>query len=223
MSSKFFTNRNRNSLLKKFEGVFDSIHNLYAFHAVVGYFRASGYFRIREKLLKVPEVKILVGINVDKLSADAQRRGLLFHGDPNRTRDEFIRWMQQDIKDARYAKEVEEGILTFMQDVMDKRIDIRAHNSQKLHSKIYVFLPEKHTENTDGRVITGSSNLTDAGLGSGVHSFNYEFNVELRDYSDVSFAEQEFQELWKESTSILPEDFQRVKDKTHIGSEFHPV
>lgn len=133
-----------------------------------------------------------------------------------------MRWMQQDIKEARYAKEVEDGILTFMQDVMDKRIEIRAHNSQKLHSKIYVFLPKNFSENTDGRVITGSSNLTDYGLGSGKFAFNYEFNVELRDHSDVSFAEQEFQELWKESTAILPEDFQQVKNKTHLGQEYKP-
>ena len=52
--------------------------NMHAFHAVVGYFRASGYFPIRKHLLKVPEVKILVGIDVDKISAEAKKRGLLF-------------------------------------------------------------------------------------------------------------------------------------------------
>ncbi|WP_338877280.1 helicase-related protein (plasmid) [Spirosoma sp. SC4-14] len=222
MSSKFFTNRNGNSLLTKFEGVFTNLVNLYAFHAVVGYFRASGYFAIREYLLKIPEVKILVGINVDKLSADAQRRGLLFDGNDEKTRDEFVKWMQQDIKEARYAKEVEQGVLTFMQDVMDKKIELRAHKSQKLHSKIYVFLPQGFNEHTDGRVITGSSNLTDAGLGSGKYYHNYEFNVELREFTDVSFAENEFQELWKESTPILPADLTQIKDKSHLDKEFKP-
>jgi len=75
MSTKFFTNHNGNSVLKKFKGAFEHIANMYAFHAVIGYFRASGYYAIREHLRKVPEVKILVGINVDTISTEAKRRG----------------------------------------------------------------------------------------------------------------------------------------------------
>jgi hypothetical protein len=78
LSTKFFTNENGNSLFKKFKGAFEHISDLYAFHAIVGYFRASGYYAIREHLQKVPEVKILVGINVDAISTEAKRRGLLF-------------------------------------------------------------------------------------------------------------------------------------------------
>ena len=89
MSTKFFTNESNNSLFKKFTGAFDHIANLYAFHAVVGYFRASGYFKIRDHLAKLQDVKILVGINVDRISAEAKRRGMMFFDDPERTRDEF--------------------------------------------------------------------------------------------------------------------------------------
>ncbi len=67
MSTKFFTNHNGNSLLKKFTGAFEHIANIYAFHSVVGYFRASGYYAIREHLMNVPDVKILIGINVDTI------------------------------------------------------------------------------------------------------------------------------------------------------------
>ena len=72
MSSKFFTNETDNSLFKKFTGAFENIANLYAFHAVVGYFRASGYFAIRQHLVKLEEVKILVGINVDLNRAESK-------------------------------------------------------------------------------------------------------------------------------------------------------
>jgi hypothetical protein len=74
MSTKFFTNETDNSLFKKFAGAFENIANLYAFHAVVGYLRASGYFALREHLIKLGDVKILVGINVDLISAEAKRR-----------------------------------------------------------------------------------------------------------------------------------------------------
>ncbi len=72
--NKIFTSHNGNSLLKKFKGAFEHIVNIYAFHAVMGYFRALGYYAIREHLLKVPEMKILVGINVDVIGAEAKRR-----------------------------------------------------------------------------------------------------------------------------------------------------
>lgn len=222
MSSKFFTNESDNSVLKKFEGVFTYMSNLYAFHAVVGYFRSSGYFSIRNHLINLKEVKILVGIDVDHIAAEAQRRGLLFFGDEDKTRDEFIKWMQKDIVEAKYSREVEEGILQFMEDVMDGKIELRAHKSKKLHAKIYIFLPNPFNQHSSGTVITGSSNLTEAGLGKRDHSKNYEFNVELRDYDEVKFAEDEFQKLWKESVTILPANFQAVKDSTHLQKQFTP-
>ncbi|MDX2047589.1 MAG: helicase-related protein [Chitinophagaceae bacterium] len=221
MSTKFFTNENGNSLLKKFKGAFEHIADIYAFHAVVGYFRSSGYFSIRQHLLNVPEVKILVGINVDLISAEAKKRGLMFFGDPERTRDEFIKWMQKDIREADYSQEVEDGILLFMQDVIDRKIQIRVHKTKKLHAKIYIFLPKNFNEYSGGEVITGSSNLTDAGLGTHDHS-NYEFNVCLRDYDDVKFAENEFQKLWEEGEEILPADVNRIKSRTHIGQLYTP-
>lgn len=222
MSTNFFTNQGGNSLLKKFKGVFEKFTNLYAFHAVVGYFRASGYFAIRDQLMELDDVKILVGINVDHLVADAKRRGLLFKGNPKKTREEFIKWMQEDIKEARYSRDVEQGILLFMQDLMDGKIEIRAHQSKNLHAKIYIFLPENFDEDTDGRVITGSSNLTAAGLGGDEDEGNYEFNVQLKRFDDVSFAESEFQKLWEEGEEILPEDVKSATKKTHLEKEFTP-
>ncbi len=221
MSTKFFTNENGNSLFKKFIGAFEHIANMHAFHTVVGYFRASGYFPIREHLLKVPEVKILVGIDVDKISAEAKKRGLLFFGDPERTRDEFVKWMRKDIQEARYDKDVENGILLFMEDIIDKKVEIRVHKTKKLHAKIYIFLPQNFNEYSGGEVITGSSNLTESGLGI-KDDANYEFNVTLRDYDDVNFAEKEFQKLWEEGEEILPFDIERIKKNSHIGQLYTP-
>ncbi len=49
-----------------------------AVHAVVGYFRSSGYFALQPYLRNIKEIKILVGINADQMFAEAQRKGLLF-------------------------------------------------------------------------------------------------------------------------------------------------
>lgn len=222
MSTNIFTNEAENSLLNKFNGVFENMVNLHAFRAVVGYFRASGYFAVREHLMRVPDVKILVGIDVDHIIGEAQRKGLLFNGDDDKTRQEFINWIESDIKDARYAKNVESGILAFIDDIINKRLEIRAHKSKQLHAKIYIFLPEKFNEHTDGRLITGSSNLTSAGLGAKKEANNYEFNVEIKDYTNVKFALDEFEKLWIDSTDILPENFQSLKEKSHIDKLFTP-
>nr|WP_314557261.1 hypothetical protein [uncultured Capnocytophaga sp.] len=76
MSSKFFINTEGNTLFKKFEGIIQAMKPA-TFKAVSAYFRSSGYFKMRETLKEVEEVKILVGINVDTLIADAQKRGIL--------------------------------------------------------------------------------------------------------------------------------------------------
>ena len=78
MSSHFFTNREGNTLVEKFEGVFKSNSGVQFFDPLVGYFRASGYFRIRPFLDKVPKIRVLVGINVDTLINEAQKARLEF-------------------------------------------------------------------------------------------------------------------------------------------------
>ena len=222
MPSQFFTNDSNNSLLQKFQGVFDNMTNLHAFHAVVGYFRASGYFAIRENLLKLKEVKILVGIDVDSIVAHAQRGGFDLFKEDALTQKEFAKWLYTDINEAKYSKNVEDSIIQFIEDIASKKIELRASKDKKLHAKIYVFLPHGFNEHKDGRVIMGSSNLTSAGLGIKHSANNYEFNVELRGYEDVMFAESEFQRLWQASTPILPEGLQNISKKTYLEKEFSP-
>lgn len=221
MSTNFFTNTEENTLFKKFSGIFTEMKDVYAFHAVVGYFRSSGYFALQPYLKDLSDVKILVGINVDMMFAEAQRKGLLYFGDDQKTKDEFLKWFIQDLNEAKYSKEVEDGIIDFIKDLVDGKIEVRAHNSKALHAKFYLFLPEKHTENSDGWVIMGSSNLTEAGLGI-KQSPNYELNIALKDFDDVEFAKEEFKKLWSESTPILPADIKKFKKKTHIGQNFTP-
>jgi len=221
MSSKFFTNNNDRNLFDKFKGIIDHMKELYAFHAVVGYFRSSGYFALQPHLQNIKDIKILVGINVDQMFAEAQRKGLLYFGDENKTKDEFLKWFIQDIKEAKYSEQVEKGVLQFINDLMEGKIEVRAHNSKAIHAKFYLFLPEQHTTHSDGWVIMGSSNLTEAGLGI-KKSPNYELNIALKDYDDVEFTKKEFIALWEQSTPILPADIQQFKQKTHIGQTFTP-
>lgn len=221
MSTKFFTNSTENTVFKKFQGILEHMKDVYAFHAVIGYFRSSGYFALQPYLKEIKDIKILVGINVDQMFAEAQKKGLLFFGDEGKTKDEFLKWFIQDLKEASYSKEVEDGIAAFIEDLISGRIQVKAHRTKTIHAKFYMFLPEVHSEHSDGWVIMGSSNLTEAGLGI-KKSPNYELNIGLKDFDDVDFTRKEFDELWSESTDILPADIKEFKRKTHIGQVFTP-
>ena len=215
-SNKFFTNRDGNTLLKKFEGTFKSNPEIKFFDTLVGYFRASGYFSVREHLKNIPNIRILVGINVDNLLKNAQEAGLEFFKNNDITKEKFLKDVIEDIQEAKYNKRTEEGILEFIEDIVSGKINIKAHPDKKIHSKIYIFyrnIEDKYDKQIS--VITGSSNLTDAGLGAG-SQFNYEFNVEIDNYDDVKFAYDEFELLWADSVNILPVDIQNITKKTYL-------
>src|SRR5262245_51671387 len=111
MSTRFFTNAGDQTLLRKFQGIFENNADIEWFDALVGYLRASGYFAIRPYLEKVPHIRILVGINVDAIMADYHRRGLLFLADPTKALQEFKHQLRSDIQGAAYKQEIEKGIL----------------------------------------------------------------------------------------------------------------
>lgn len=215
MPTKFFTNQQNNSLLKKFEGIFTHIESIRYFDALVGYFRASGYFKLRPFLDKIPQIRILVGINVDQLTKNYHDKGQLYIANPDKTKESFVKDIITDIQDAHYDKSTEIGILQFIQDIVEQKIELRAHPTQKIHAKVYIMRPQNFNEHAPCEVITGSSNLTDSGLGT-YEKANYEFNVSLRDYDDVKFATDEFERLWLESVPILNAEMQLIKQGSFI-------
>lgn len=221
MSTKFFTNQGQNSLLKKFEGVFSNIESIKHFDALVGYFRTSGYFKVRAFLDKIPKIRILVGINVDQLIKKYHDRGQLYLDNPDETKESFLEETIKNIQDSDYDEVIENGIIQFIRDLTDAKIELRAHPHKKIHAKVYIFRPQHFNQYAPCEVITGSSNLTDAGLGAKPES-NYEFNVSLRDYEDVKFATDEFEKLWNESVPILHTEAERIKNKTYLKDDFTP-
>lgn len=220
---KFFTNQDKSSsLLEKFKGIFEANPDIERFDALIGYLRASGWFVIQPWLARVEKVRVLVGINVDALLAEHNRKGLLFAGDDEKVRAHVSKALRADIQKSPYAREIEDGVHQFVHDVATGRVEIRAHPKRRLHAKLYVFLPKGFNEHKPGAVITGSSNLTAAGLGVEDAETNYEFNVLLHQYDEVKFAGDEFERLWAESVHILPSQIEDVRRDTYLGAEVSP-
>ena len=216
MGTNFFTNEKENTLLEKIEGVF-KYRKVHFFDALVGYFRASGYFRIRKFIQQTPKIRILVGINVDKLTYQANRQGLLFNPSEEKTQEEFFDEIKRNIQEAKYDKEVEDGMYQFIEDIMTGRITMRIHPKQNIHAKIYIFREELYHPHSYGSVITGSSNLTEAGLEK-----NFEFNVELRYDDDIQFATETFEKLWAESVEIDISHIEKIKRESYLNPDFTP-
>lgn len=215
MSSKFFNNID-SPLFEKFKGIAENMHDFHTFLAVAGYFRSSGYFKLRKHLNDVKKIQILVGINIDDIFRKHDK-SLLMLGGEDEARSLFTDDFIKDVRDAKYSSEVEEGILQLCEDLASGKVEMRIDKSKNLHAKFYLCLPENHNENTDGWVIMGSSNISDSGLGISQPP-RYELNVAMKDFADVSYCHEEFRKLWEESIPLSPDDIARIRKKTHLDN-----
>lgn len=219
MSTKFFNNIDT-PLLDKFHGIASNMLGFEVFHAVVGYFRSSGYFRLRQELDGVSEIRILVGINIDDMFHNAQAAGRIFYGDTEQSLEQYAKRFLSDVSQSDYSAEVDQGIRQFCTDIASNRLQLRIHPSRDLHAKFYLCLPKQHNESSDGWVIMGSSNLSAQGLGISEPP-RYELNVAMKDYDDVAYCEHEFQQLWSEALPVSPDDLLRMMNQTHLAPPEH--
>lgn len=221
--SNFFTNKNGNTLMKEFEGILQHNQNIKNLDAVVGFLRASGYFSLRPFLDNINRVRILIGIDVDKYIAQAANQGRIFFGAEEEVREECLRKIRRDIESSNYKKEVEDGMFQMIQDLIDDKLELRAHPSKKIHAKLYILYPDEFNQYSQGVAITGSSNLSGNGLGISEDK-QYEFNVKLDRYDDVKFAKDEFELLWKEAEgcAITAEDVKTSVDRTYLKGDVKP-
>ena len=220
MSSKFFNNNEGNTLFAKLKGIAQGMANFDRFLAVVGFFRSSGYFKLRKELGNISEIKILVGINVDEIFK-RHNQALLMLADESKAKEEYKQEFQEDILNAKYNKDVEDGLLQMCDDLTSGRLQMRIHGSKNLHAKFYLCLPQNHSENSDGWVIMGSSNISDSGLGISEPA-RYELNVAMKDYDDVAYCKNEFDILWEESIPLSLDDIESYKKQTYLGYQPTP-
>ena len=222
-NSHIFTNKDGNTLIKEFEGVLQHNPQIRNLDAVVGFLRASGYFFLRPFLDNIGKVRVLIGIDVDKYIAKAAQQGKLFFGAEEEVKEEYLRKIRTDIESSNYRKDIEDGIYLMVQDLLDKKLELRAHPSKKIHAKIYVLYPDNFNQYSQSMAITGSSNLSGNGLGI-TQDKQYEFNVKLDRYDDVKFAKDEFEQLWNEAEGceITSEDIKAAIDRTYLKGDVPP-
>lgn len=218
---KFFNNTSGQTLLEKFQGIAGGMGETFqTFLAVTGYFRSSGYFKVRAALAHIKKIRVLVGIDLDDVFRNRDN-GYLFTLPMEEARKQYMEVVARDVGEAGYSAEIEEGIRQFCADVEKGTLELRIHPSKNLHAKFYLCLPEHYSPETDGWVIMGSSNLTDAGLGA-ERTPRYELNVAMKDAPEVAYCKEEFERLWREGVLVQPEDVVGALKRTHLGQEPTP-
>ena len=217
---KFFTNEPERDLYSRFAAILKS--NTQFFDVLVGYFRASGFFKMYEALEQVEKIRILVGLNVDRYTVkiidrvnDEAKYAAISTADGKEMIADEI---EKEFETAASSAQVEKGVRVFMDWLKSGKLEMRMYTEAPIHAKVYIMRKDQDkVPDTFGSVITGSSNFSEAGLVN-----NLEFNVELKDYADVKFALDKFEELWAQGTDIRDTYIEAVEQHTWMRDDITP-
>ncbi|MHA1796327.1 MAG: helicase-related protein [Promethearchaeota archaeon] len=210
----FFTNEPDSTLLDRFVAILKDVRY---FDILVGYFRSSGFFRLYKSFENIEKIRILVGLSLDtktfQIIETANNSDFESHA---KVKEYFGDVLVAEIENSEDSKEVEEGILKFVDFIKSGKIEIKAHPSRSIHAKVYIS--RYHENDRDfGNVITGSSNFSEAGLIA-----QREFNVQLKNSADVKYALEKFEALWKEAVDISDYYVDVIKTKTYLDDSITP-
>lgn len=220
--AKLITNQ-KEFLSEIIDNILPSSNNLFF---LVGYFYFSGFEQIYKKLdNKI--MKILVGMNIEKNISNKIKEFTIIQ-EINQSRLEikksYYKSFVEIFNDTDYfdSEEKQEAFRIFIKKIKDGSLEIRKTENPN-HAKLYLF---EHKEELNqnglnpGTMITGSSNLTRAGL-KGQH----EINVILRD--EYPEGKRIFDELWETAIDIvnegnLDEFIEEVVEKVWIDKLYKP-
>ncbi|MGC8899810.1 MAG: phospholipase D-like domain-containing protein, partial [Candidatus Micrarchaeia archaeon] len=213
----FITNEDGKTLKDRFQIL---IKDSKFFDCLVGYFYASGFYKLYPSLECTEKIRILIGIATNKQTYE------LIHGHTKskqnitlsnaETKERCSELLVDEFENSEDNSQVEEGALRCIEWIKSQKLEIRAYPSQHIHAKLYIMTFQEDDRDM-GRVITGSSNFTEAGLMD-----NLEFNVELKNASDYEFAKIKFEELWKDAVDVTEKYVQIINEKTWLNQNITP-
>ena len=202
--ANFITNSKKSDLKKRLVELISKSEEL---KFLVGFFYFSGIRELYAALKTNPDVsiKILVGLNVDRFNF-----GLIEHADTDLSSDEektykFFESIKKSLNTEIFdTEEFYRQVRYFVDLIKNDKLIIRK-TYEPNHAKLYIFKLEQDQVGKNALFITGSSNLTKAGL-----STQNEFNVEISDYG-FEDAEEYFDTLWNQAVKITEHEETKKK------------
>ncbi len=176
----FITNEPGKSLRHRFEILLET--DTHYFDCLVGCFFISGFYKLYPAMENVEKIRILVGLRTDRAAYELLQRdreqgelNLVSHAS---AKERVTKELLDELEKSADTADIEKGVQKFVEWIRSGKLEIKAHPSEILHAKVYI-MTFAEGDRDKGRVITGSSNLTQAGLQD-----NLEYNVELKNHSD---------------------------------------
>lgn len=164
----FITNEGGKTLLDRFNKL---IEHCKFFDCMVGYFYLSGFYALYKSLENAERIRILIGIGTDKETFELIRSEKEYMSDYE-VKNVVEELVVKEFDELDFNLDKEQGVYKFIDWIRSGKLQIKAYPSRNLHAKLYIItFKEGHIDK--GRVITGSSNFTMAGLRD-----NLEFNVD---------------------------------------------
>jgi ERCC4-related helicase/HKD family nuclease len=203
--NNFITNSQTKQLKKR---ITELIQKCKEIKILVGFFYFSGLRELYEGLKNNPdvEIKVLVGLNVDNTNYGLIEYAEKFHGlSDDEKINLFLNSIKKSINSEHFDnKDFYEQVKFFINLIKENKLIIRK-TFKPNHSKLYIFKLDPSQVARNALFITGSSNLTSAGL-----TWEQEFNVEISDYG-VEEAEEYFDNLWNEAVKITEDNVIKQK------------
>lgn len=212
----FFTNEAGQKLEDRFK---KTLKDVRYFDILVGYFRTSGFYKLYQEFENIDKIRILVGLNADKKAVDiiqTSKQQTLNFESHTITKEKISATIKQELYESDDNYNVEFGILKFIEYIKSGKLEIKAYPSYNIHAKVYISRFQENDRDF-GRVITGSSNFSESGLNS-----QYEFNVELKNASDVHYALNKFEELWKDGVDLSDIYINTLQNDTWLNEDITP-
>jgi superfamily II DNA or RNA helicase/HKD family nuclease len=195
-NAEFISNESSRTLKKRLEELISASQEL---KFLVGFFYFSGIRELVDSLKTSPELsmKVLVGLEADASLGTLVEYGLGAPESDAEGAGRFFNSVKAAVNTAEFdTAQFQEQVRFFLEMIRDERLVIRKTRDPS-HAKLYIFkLKEEHKLLREKLFITGSSNLTRAGLVD-----QQEFNVEIGDYGSDE-AEVFFDSLWLDAVCI---------------------
>lgn len=210
-----FTNKNENGI-KLADRLNTVLTNSKYFDVLVGYFRITGFYLLKENLEDIEEIRILIGLGADIETVKAVDIFELSGSNAVLKLKEVVR--EEFNKTSDDNLDMENGIIKFCEWIKSGKLKIRMCYEHNVHAKLYII--RKNPEivpDQFGNLITGSSNFTYNGLEK-----NIEFNVELKDKANVQYALEFFEELWLNSKDVTFDILKTIQDETWMNKNITP-
>lgn len=214
----FITNKGDDTLENHFKKFME---NTKYFDCLAGYFYSSGFFKIYKELEDVEKIRILVGISTnqrvfDMLSSSRENQ-LKLRESTSEIKRELENKIVKEYETSKDTFDIGEGTKKFIEWIKSGKLKIRASPNQDMHAKVYIFTSKGGGFGDEGRIITGSSNLTDAGLNR-----KNELNTVKKRKEDYQYILNYFNGLWESAVEVSEKYIQTINTKTWMNDGISP-